>query len=145
MAIKVFHRDRPDLMLPMISSDARLIVWPRHGAWTAPMNHVRLEPGEENVPHAHANEEDAIYILEGRGSIDDKAMAAIFVAAEYLKLVKRLTAICVAARKRMKLRRLMKNAGIFHTSTRTGKRATYARKAQESFRIHTISAAVRAR
>lgn len=71
MAIKVFHRDRPDLMLPMISSDARLIVWPRHGAWTAPMNHVRLEPGEENVPHAHANEEDAIYILEGRGSIDD--------------------------------------------------------------------------
>jgi hypothetical protein len=27
MAIKMFHRDNPDRLLPMISKDARLVVW----------------------------------------------------------------------------------------------------------------------
>jgi quercetin dioxygenase-like cupin family protein len=71
MAIKVLHRDRPDLRMPMIASDARLVVWPRRGAWTAPMNYVDMQPGEENVPHAHAGAEDAIFVLDGKGSIED--------------------------------------------------------------------------
>lgn len=71
MAIRVYHRDRPDRMLPMISRDARLIVWPGVGAMTANMNHVRLEPGEANVPHLHAESEDTIYILAGEGTVED--------------------------------------------------------------------------
>lgn len=71
MAIRVFHRDKPDLMLPIISSDARLIVWPGVGAQTANMNYVRMQPGEANVPHIHAKSEDTIFILEGEGSIRD--------------------------------------------------------------------------
>ena len=71
MAIKVFHRDKPDLMLPIISSDARLIVWPGVGAMTANMNYVRMQAGEANVPHIHAESEDTIFILEGEGSIRD--------------------------------------------------------------------------
>jgi quercetin dioxygenase-like cupin family protein len=71
MAIKAFHRDRPDLRMPMIASDARLIVWPKHGAWSAPMNYVDMQPGEENVPHQHAEAEDAIFVLDGKGSIED--------------------------------------------------------------------------
>jgi quercetin dioxygenase-like cupin family protein len=55
----------------MIASDARLVVWPGVGAETANMNYVRLEPGEENQPHSHAESEDTIVILSGRGSIDD--------------------------------------------------------------------------
>ena len=50
MAIRVFHRDKPALMLPIISSDARLIVWPGVGAKTANMNYVRMQAGEANVP-----------------------------------------------------------------------------------------------
>lgn len=70
-AITVLHRDRPALMLPLISSDARMIVWPGMGAWTATMNYVRMQPGEENTAHSHQESEDTIVILEGRGSIDD--------------------------------------------------------------------------
>ncbi|HJN59852.1 MAG TPA: cupin domain-containing protein [Alphaproteobacteria bacterium] len=71
MAIRVFHRDKPDLMLPIISKDARLIVWPGVGAHTANMNYVKMEPDEANVPHVHAESEDTIYILEGKGTVAD--------------------------------------------------------------------------
>lgn len=69
--IQVLHQDRPALMLPIISADARMIVWPGIGAWTATMNYVRMQPGEENSPHTHTGSEDTIVILDGRGSIDD--------------------------------------------------------------------------
>ena len=71
MAIQVFHRDKPALMLPLISSDARLIVWPGVGATTANMNYVRMQAGEANVPHIHAESEDTIFILQGEGTIRD--------------------------------------------------------------------------
>jgi quercetin dioxygenase-like cupin family protein len=67
----LFHRDEPSGRVPMIASDARLIVWPGVGARSATMNWVRLSPGEENRPHAHASAEDTIAILSGRGTIDD--------------------------------------------------------------------------
>lgn len=69
--IQVLHQDKPALMLPLISADARMIVWPGVGAWTATMNYVRMQPGEENKAHTHEESEDTIVILEGRGSIDD--------------------------------------------------------------------------
>jgi len=69
--VRLFHRDRPSRRLPIISSDARLVVWPGVGAHTANMNYVRLEPGEENKPHRHPASEDTIVILAGRGSVDD--------------------------------------------------------------------------
>ncbi len=72
MAIRVFHADRPDrIMPPIISKDARLVVWPGVGAETANMNFVRLEPGEANIPHIHPRSEDTIFILEGGGTIRD--------------------------------------------------------------------------
>lgn len=71
MAIRYFHRDEPGLMVPMISSDARLVVWLGAGAKTANMNFVVMEPGEANRPHIHAESEDTIFILEGRGTIKD--------------------------------------------------------------------------
>lgn len=71
MAIKVFHQDEARLMLPLISSDARMIVWPGVGAWHATMNYVRMKAGEENVPHSHSVSEDTIVVIEGRGSVDD--------------------------------------------------------------------------
>lgn len=71
MAIRVFHRDRPDRYLPMIAKDARLVVWPGVGAETANMNFVRMAPGEANIPHSHATSEDTIFILEGEGTIED--------------------------------------------------------------------------
>jgi quercetin dioxygenase-like cupin family protein len=71
MAIRVFHRDHPDQKLPMIASDARLVVWPGTGSETANMNYVRMQPGEENVPHNHPVSEDTIFILAGRGSVAD--------------------------------------------------------------------------
>jgi len=71
VAIKIFHRDNPDVMLEVISKDARLIVWPGVGAQTANMNYVRMQPGESNVPHVHRRSEDTIFILEGEGSVDD--------------------------------------------------------------------------
>jgi len=71
MAIRVFHRDEADTRLPMIAEDARLVVWPGVGAWNANMNYVRMMPGEENVPHAHAESEDTIFVLSGEGTIRD--------------------------------------------------------------------------
>lgn len=71
MAIRVYHRDKPDVKLPMIASDARLIVWPGVDAITANMNYVAMEPGEENVPHDHPESEDTIFILSGEGTIED--------------------------------------------------------------------------
>ena len=71
MGIQVFHRDRPALMLPLISNDARMIVWPGIGAWTATMNYVRMEAGEANTVHSHSTSEDTIVILEGAGSVED--------------------------------------------------------------------------
>ena len=71
MAIKQFHRDKPDHYMPLISKDARLVVWPGVGSEMANMNYVVLEPGEVNVPHAHSESEDTIFILEGRGSVAD--------------------------------------------------------------------------
>jgi quercetin dioxygenase-like cupin family protein len=69
--IRTFHRDAPDVMLPMIASDARLIVWLGVGARSANMNYVSMQPGEENVPHAHPDSEDTIYIVSGRGTVED--------------------------------------------------------------------------
>lgn len=69
--VHLFHCDRPERRLPMIASDARLVVWPAVGAETANMNFVDMKPGEENVPHAHSYSEDTIFILEGKGSISD--------------------------------------------------------------------------
>ena len=71
MAVRVFHRDEPDIMLPIISKDARLVVWPGVGAVTANMNYVILEPGEANTPHVHAESEDSVFILDGKGSVQD--------------------------------------------------------------------------
>jgi quercetin dioxygenase-like cupin family protein len=71
MTIRVFHVDRPSHLLPLISSDARLVVWPGTGAELANLNYVVMEPGEANTPHAHQTSEDTIYILRGRGTIDD--------------------------------------------------------------------------
>ncbi len=71
MAVRVFHRDEPDIMLPIISKDARLVVWPGVGAETANMNYVILEPGEANTPHVHAESEDSVFILDGKGSVQD--------------------------------------------------------------------------
>jgi quercetin dioxygenase-like cupin family protein len=70
-SIRTFHRDNPDVMLPMIASDARLVVWLGAGARNANMNYVSMQPGEENVPHAHADSEDTIYIVSGRGTVED--------------------------------------------------------------------------
>lgn len=69
--VRRFHRDRPAMKVPMISSDARLVVFPGVGAESANMNYVRLEPGEENVPHAHPESEDTIFILAGEGTVKD--------------------------------------------------------------------------
>lgn len=77
MAVRVFHRDRPDAMMPMIASDARLIVWPGTGAFTANMNYVHMKAGEENVPHTHHESEDTIYVLSGKGSIADLSNDAV--------------------------------------------------------------------
>lgn len=71
MGIKIFHRDRPDLRMPMIAQDARLVVWLGSGSKTANMNYVDMQPGERNVPHAHQTSEDTIFILDGEGSVDD--------------------------------------------------------------------------
>jgi quercetin dioxygenase-like cupin family protein len=71
MAVRVFHRDHPDQRMPMIASDARLIVWPGVGAMQANMNYVRMQAGEENVRHVHRDSEDTIFVLEGRGTIAD--------------------------------------------------------------------------
>jgi quercetin dioxygenase-like cupin family protein len=69
--LRVFHRDDPGVQVPLISRDARLIVWLGIGAETANMNFVRLAPGEGNIPHVHPESEDTIYILSGRGTVVD--------------------------------------------------------------------------
>lgn len=71
MGVRVFHRDEAEIRLPMIANDARLVVWPGVGAWRANMNYVRMQPGEQNMPHSHAESEDTIFILDGAGTIDD--------------------------------------------------------------------------
>jgi quercetin dioxygenase-like cupin family protein len=71
MAIRVFHRDRPDKLMPQIASDARLVVWPGVGAHEANMNFVVMRAGEKNVPHNHPYSEDTIFVLSGRGTIAD--------------------------------------------------------------------------
>jgi mannose-6-phosphate isomerase-like protein (cupin superfamily) len=67
----MFHRDDPGVQVPLISRDARLIIWLGAGSQTANMNFVKIQPGEGNVPHIHAESEDTIYILEGRGTVAD--------------------------------------------------------------------------
>lgn len=71
MAVRVFRVDEPSAKMPMIASDARLVVWPGVGAEDANMNYVRMQPGEENVPHTHHDSEDTLFVLEGRGTIAD--------------------------------------------------------------------------
>jgi quercetin dioxygenase-like cupin family protein len=66
-----YSRDNPGLMVPFISADARMVVWYGVGARTANMNYVVLEPGERNKEHLHRYSEDSIYILEGRGTLED--------------------------------------------------------------------------
>lgn len=69
--IDIYHRDTPDLTMPMIARDARLVVWVGRGSQTANMNYVNMQPGERNVPHVHAGSEDTLYVLDGRGTIED--------------------------------------------------------------------------
>lgn len=69
--VSFYHRDEPGLMVPMISSDARFIVWYGSGAVSANMNYVVLKPGERNKEHVHRYSEDTIFILEGRGTAED--------------------------------------------------------------------------
>lgn len=71
MAIRIFHRDTPSLRLPLISKDARFVIWPGSGAWNANLNYVRLEAGEANTPHVHTISEDTIFILQGEGTAYD--------------------------------------------------------------------------
>lgn len=71
MAIRIFHKDKPDLLMPMIASDARLVVWLGAGSMTANMNFVDMKSGERNVPHSHPQSEDTIFILEGEGTVED--------------------------------------------------------------------------
>lgn len=71
MPVRVFDAATDGVPLPLIARDARLIVWPGSGAQAASMNRVALEPGEANVPHAHAGSEDTIFVVEGRGTVRD--------------------------------------------------------------------------
>jgi quercetin dioxygenase-like cupin family protein len=71
MAIRVFHRDEAETRLPLISRDARLVIWPGTGAWEANMNYVSMEAGEANVDHVHPVSEDTIYIVSGEGTVED--------------------------------------------------------------------------
>ena len=71
MPVRVFDAATDGVPLPLISRQARLIVWPGSGAKIASMNRVVLEPGEANVPHTHAESEDTIFVIEGRGSVRD--------------------------------------------------------------------------
>ncbi|KWX68234.1 hypothetical protein ASJ79_03495 [Mycobacterium sp. NAZ190054] len=69
--ISVHHRDAPGLLVPIISQDARLVVWLGIGAVAANMNYVVLQPGERNKEHVHAYSEDTIHILEGHGTAEN--------------------------------------------------------------------------
>lgn len=74
--IAMHHRDNPGLMVPFISSDARLVVWLGSGAETANMNYVVLTPGERNKEHVHRVSEDTIHILEGHGTAENVTTGA---------------------------------------------------------------------
>jgi quercetin dioxygenase-like cupin family protein len=74
--ITTHHRDRPGLLVPFISADARLVVWLGVGAVTANMNYVVLEPGERNKEHVHAFSEDTIHILAGHGTAENVTAGA---------------------------------------------------------------------
>jgi len=76
--VRIFHRDRPDDLMPMIAKDARLVVWAGAGSRTANMNYVNMTAGEENVPHAHSSSEDTIFILAGEGTVEDVTNGATF-------------------------------------------------------------------
>ena len=78
MAIRIFHRDKPDLKMPMIAEDARLVVWLGVGSKTANMNFVDMQPGERNVPHAHPRSEDTIFVIEGAGTVEDLTNGLVF-------------------------------------------------------------------
>jgi quercetin dioxygenase-like cupin family protein len=69
--VSTYHRDRPGLLVPFISRDARLVVWLGVGAVTANMNYVVLEPGERNKEHVHAFSEDTVHILAGHGTAEN--------------------------------------------------------------------------
>lgn len=69
--IAIHHCDGDVLQVPFISRDARLVVWLGKGAVTANMNYVVLEPGERNKEHVHAESEDTIHILAGRGTAEN--------------------------------------------------------------------------
>lgn len=69
--IRVFDPSREGVAVPMISRQARLVAWPGVGARQAQMNYVILEPRESNVPHRHAESEDTIFVVEGRGIVTD--------------------------------------------------------------------------
>jgi len=71
MAVRVLHVDDDHVTLPMVAEDARLVVWPGMGAYTANMNYVRMKPGEENIPHAHPESEDTIFVLTPQGRVVD--------------------------------------------------------------------------
>lgn len=88
MAVRVFHRDKAGARLPMISRDARLVVWPGVGAQTANMNYVVMEPGETNVPHSHQDSEDTLYVLSGKGTVADltKELRLPFEAGQVVHL-----------------------------------------------------------
>lgn len=67
--IRVFDPTREGVAVPMISRQARLVVWPGVGARQAQMNYVILEPQESNVPHRHERSEDTIFVVEGSGIV----------------------------------------------------------------------------
>jgi quercetin dioxygenase-like cupin family protein len=69
--VRLFHRDRPGLLVPFISADARLVVWLGEGAVTANMNYVVLQPGERNREHVHVESEDTIHVLAGHGTAEN--------------------------------------------------------------------------
>ncbi|ADU72078.1 cupin domain-containing protein [Pantoea sp. At-9b] len=71
MPIRLFHRDKPTLKVPLISKDARFIAWPGTNIWKATMGYVVLENGEANAPHTHAFSDDTIFVLEGTGIARD--------------------------------------------------------------------------
>jgi len=72
--VRVFDVDRDGVAMPLISRDARMVVWPGVGARTAPMNYVILEPEEANKPHQHPVSEDTIYVLEGEGTVENQTL-----------------------------------------------------------------------
>jgi quercetin dioxygenase-like cupin family protein len=76
--VRSFHRDRPGLLVPFISNDARLIVWLGEGAITANMNFVVLQPGERNREHVHVESEDTIHVLAGHGTAENVSTGEAF-------------------------------------------------------------------